>query len=302
MIEEVILFGAIQGGLYALLALGFTLIYGIAGVVNLAHGSFYMLGAYMFFVFQKSGLLGPVTIEASILAIVLAVIFVAFVGSVIYRLIIHPVLGDEVAVMVVTICLALIFQQLILVIFGTSFPPIGWPADSFLANTYVKILGVNLVYSRIVAFAGSLALFGTMLILIAKTKIGKAMRAVSQDREVAMLMGVNTTRLYMLTMGISALLAAAASILIVTSTGTGGGAWLWLHPLALSFSIVILGGLGSIKGSLLGGFIIGYAEQTVAFAVPEGGAIVGVVPLAVMVIVLLLRPKGLFGKRVEMEE
>jgi len=302
MIEEIILFGAIQGGLYALLALGFTLIYGIAGVVNLAHGSFYMLGAYMFFVFQKSGLLGPVTIEASILAIVLAVIFVAFVGSVIYRLIIHPVLGDEVAVMVVTICLALIFQQLILVIFGTSFPPIGWPADSFLANTYVKILGVNLVYSRIVAFAGSLALFGTMLILIAKTKIGKAMRAVSQDREVAMLMGVNTTRLYMLTMGISALLAAAASILIVTSTGTGGGAWLWLHPLALSFSIVILGGLGSIKGSLLGGFIIGYAEQTVAFAVPEGGAIVGVVPLAVMVIVLLLRPKGLFGKRVEMEE
>jgi branched-chain amino acid transport system permease protein len=302
MIEEIILFGAIQGGLYALLALGFTLIYGIAGVVNLAHGSFYMLGAYMFFVFQKSGLLGPVTIEASILAIILAVIFVAFVGSVIYRLIIHPVLGDEVAVMVVTICVALIFQQLILVIFGTSFPPIGWPADSFLARTYVKILGVNLLYSRIAAFAASLALFGTMLVLIAKTKIGKAMRAVSQDREVAMLMGINTTRLYMLTMGISALLAATASILITTSTGTGGGAWLWLHPLALSFSIVILGGLGSIKGSLLGGFIIGYAEQTVAFAVPEGGAIVGVVPLAVMAIVLLLRPKGLFGKRIEMEE
>jgi len=302
MIEEIILFGAIQGGLYALLALGFTLIYGIAGVVNLAHGSFYMLGAYMFFVFQKSGLLGPVTIEASILAIVLAVIFVAFVGSVIYRLIIHPVLGDEVAVMVVTICVALIFQQLILVIFGTSFPPIGWPADSFLARTYVKILGVNLLYSRIAAFAASLALFGIMLVLIAKTKIGKAMRAVSQDREVAMLMGINTTRLYMLTMGISALLAATAGILITTSTGTGGGAWLWLHPLALSFSIVILGGLGSIKGSLLGGFIIGYAEQTVAFAVPEGGAIVGVVPLAVMAIVLLLRPKGLFGKRIEMEE
>jgi branched-chain amino acid transport system permease protein len=266
-----------------------------------------MLGAYMFYVFQTSwipaifqNLLDP--LQISLLAIILAVIFVAFIGGVIYRLTIHPVLGDEVAVMVVTICLALSFQQVILVIFGTAFPPIGWPADSFLASAFIKILGVNLVYSRIVAFVAALALFGIMLLSIAKTKIGKAMRAVSQDREVAMLMGINTTRLYMLTMGISALLAAAASILIITSTGTGGGAWLWLHPLALSFAIVILGGLGSIKGSLIGGFIIGYAEQTVAFANPESGAIVGVVPLAIMTIVLLLRPKGLFGKRVEMEE
>ena len=77
---------------------------------------------------------------------------------------------------------------------------------------------------------------------------------------------------------------------------------MWLHPLGLSFSIVILGGLGSIKGSLLGGFIIGYAEQSVAIAVPEGGAIIGVVPLTVMLLVLLLRPKGLFGKRIELEE
>ena len=128
------------------------------------------------------------------------------------------------------------------------------------------------------------------------------MRAASQDREVAMLMGINTERLYMLAMVVSAMLAAVASIFITASTSMSAGAYMWLHPLGLSFSIVILGGLGSIKGSLLGGFIIGYAEQTVAIAVPEGGAIIGVVPLTVMLLVLLLRPKGLFGKRIELEE
>lgn len=300
LIEEIILFGAISGGVYALLALGFTLIYGICGITNLAHGSFYMLGAYMFYVLSFK-LFGSETVSTSIVALVLAAAIVGVISSVAYRLTIHPVLGDEVAVMVVTVCLALIFQQLILLVFGSTFQPVRWPPGSFL-TTSTSILGVNIQYSRFVAFGVSLGLFACLLVFIAKTKIGKAMRAVSQDREVAMLMGINTERLYVLTMALSAILAAVASILITTSTTQSAGAWLWLHPLALSFSIVILGGLGSIKGTLIGGFIIGYAEQTVAITVPEGGAIVGVVPLMIMVLVLLLKPKGLFGKRIEMEE
>ena len=301
MIEEIILFGTIKSGVYALLALGFTLIYGISGVVNLAHGSFYMLGAYLFFILGTLGILGSGTILSSVLALIFAVILVGVIGSVTYRLTIHPVLGDEIAVMVVTVCLALIFQQVVILVFGVTFPPVSWPKDSFLM-TSIRIFGVPVLYSRILAFVASLALFAGLLVFITKTKIGKAMRAVSQDREVAMLMGVNTERLYMLTMAISAMLAAVAGILITTSFDMVAGAWMWLHPLALSFSIVILGGMDSIKGSLVGAFIIGYAEQTVAVSVPEGGQIISVVPLAVMVLVLLLRPKGLFGKRIEMEE
>lgn len=301
MIEEIIISGAIAGAVYGLLALGFTLIYGVSGVVNLAHGSLYMLGAYMFYVFGTLGFSGSEPLLASFLALILAVVFVGIVGSIAYRLTIHPVIGDEVAVMVVTVCLALIFQQLVMSIFGTSFPPVRWPEGSFLLIS-TSILGVTVQYSRILAFLVSLGLFFSLLVFITKRKIGKAMRAVSQDREVAMLMGINTERLYMLTMALSAMFAAVAGILITTSTTMSAGAWMWLHPLALSFSIVILGGLGSIKGSLIGGFILGYAEQIVAIEVPEGGAIVGVVPLVVMVAVLLLRPKGLFGKRIEMEE
>lgn len=300
MIEEILIFGAVQGGVYALLALGFTLIYGISGVVNLAHGSFYMLGAYMFFVLGTR-VLGSENVLTSVLALILAVAFVALISSLAYRLTIHPVIGDEIAVMVITVCLALVFQQLILVIFGATFPSVRWPTGSFLQKS-TNLWGITLQYARILAFLASLVLFAGTVIFVGKTKVGKAMRAVSQDREVAMLMGINTERLYMLTMGLSALFAAAASILITTSTTMSAGAWMWLHPLATSFSVVILGGLGSIKGSLIGAFILAYAEKTVANVVPEGGGIVTAVPLVVMLLVLLLRPKGLFGKRVELEE
>jgi len=292
LIEEIIIYSTISGGVYALLALGFTLIYGVSGVVNLAHGSFYMLGAYMFYV------LGTFAPELPpILAVILAVVFVGVVSSILYRLTIHPVLGDEVGVMVVTVCLALIFQQLMLLAFG---PP-NVPVDPLIKGS-VPILGVTVTYARILAFAVSLFLFASLWIFISKSKIGKAMRAVSQDREVAMLMGINTEKLYMLAMATSSMLAAVAGIFISGSTSGVAGAWIWMYPLALSFSIVVLGGLGSIKGSLIGGFIIGYAEQTVIIVAPEGGQIVSVVPFTVMVLVLLLRPKGLFGKRIEMED
>jgi branched-chain amino acid transport system permease protein len=260
-----------------------------------------MLGTYMFVFFGTFGFFGPDPMLASILVLVVAVIVVGAVASITYRLTIHPVIGDEVAVLVVTVCLAIIFQQSMLLWWGASFPRVSWPAGSVLLES-TSILGVSLEYSRIFAFVVSLVLFASLLVFITKTKIGKAMRAVSQDREVAMLMGINTKRLYMLTMFISAVLAALAGILITTSIEKFAGPWLWLKPLALSFSIVILGGLGSIKGSLLGAFIIAFAEKAVEIMVPEGGAIVGVVPFAVIIVVLVLRPKGLFGKHIEMED
>ena len=219
--EEILIFGGIQSGLYALLALGFTLIYGIAGIVNLAHGSFYMLGAYMFFVFntaleafmRESGLIsdfaGLEGILTSVLALFLAIVFVAVIAGFLYRITIHPVLGDEIAVMVVTVCLALILQQVILIYFGPTFPPVRWPVGSILTQSVV-IWGVTVQYSRILSFVISIILFGILLVFVARTKIGKSMRAVSQDREVAMLMGINTERLYMLTIALSAIFAASS--------------------------------------------------------------------------------------------
>lgn len=293
MIEQILIYGAISGAVYALLAVGFTLIFGVAGIVNLAHGSFFMLGAYMFAVLAPIGLsqLGLLP------ALILSTISVAVISIILYKLTIRPVIDQEIAVMVVTVCMALIFQQLMLQIFSAA----NLPVPSFFEGS-VPIMGVTVTYTRISALVVSLVLFASLLIFITKSKIGTAMRAVSQDREAAMLMGINTERLYMLTMAISASLAALAGIFIAASTTGVAASWMWLQPLAMSFAIVILGGLGSIKGTLIGGFIIGYAEQTVAITVPEGGAIVPVIPFTIMVLVLLLRPKGLFGKRLEIEE
>lgn len=311
LIEEIIIYGTISGGTYALLALGFTLIYGVSEVINLAHGSLFMLASYMFFAltirFFQLGLLP---------AMILATIFVAVVASILYRLTIHPVLGNTLSIMVITISLAIIFQELMVLVF-TSSPQkvlsIGAEFAGILGvSELVIIWGVKLTFSEIFAFVVSLALFAILLIFVAKSKIGRAMRAASQDREVAMLMGVNTERLYMLTMALSAALAAVAGILLTSSTGGGQtNPYLWRNPLFMSFAIVILGGLGSIKGSFIGAFIIAYVEKTFVFEVdhiianmlgmPKGGSLSGAVIMATMMLILIIRPKGLFGKRVELE-
>ncbi|MDH5364305.1 MAG: branched-chain amino acid ABC transporter permease [Dehalococcoidia bacterium] len=293
MIEAIIIDGLVTGAVFALLAVGFTLIYGVAGVTNLAHGSFFMLGAYMFSVFGPHGFLKLEAIQA----LILATIFVAIIASIFYRLSINPIIDDAVAVLVVTVSVAVIFQQIVLLVFGPGF----FVVPPFTSGS-TAILGLMTPNSRLVSAVISMALFISLWIFISRTKIGAAMRAVSQDREVAMLMGINTERLYMLTMAISAALAGIAGIFIASSTTGVAAASMWLSPLAMSFAIVILGGLGSIKGTLIGAFIIGYAESAVANLVPEGGAIVSVVPFLIMVLILVIRPKGLFGKRIEMEE
>ena len=298
-IKSFIAQGTVQGGMFALLALGFTLIYGVAGLVNMSHGAFYMLGVYVFFASFTSLEYSPFEHSAAILvvAFILALAVVAIAGTTVYRVGIQPVIGDDLASMVVTVGILIAIQQLMLIIFGTAYRPV-YP---FLPGS-INILGATLTYAQVLAFAVSLVLFFCLWVSITKSKLGGAMRAVSQDRETAMLMGINTDRLYMLTMAISTALAAAAGILITSSTTRTANPYIWSHPLALSFGIVILGGLGSIKGSLIGAFIFGYSENFVVSMLPEGSYLKGAVALMVMVLVLLFRPRGLFGKRAELEE
>lgn len=293
--------GLLSGAVYALLALGFTLIYGVSGVVNLAHGAFLMIGAYMFslfssFLFSVLGPLDVMPILIIILAFVMAAAFVGAIGSIVYRLIVHPILGDDVGIMVVTISLALIFQQLVLLLWGYTIPV------PLFVQGYTLIWGVRVTYIELIVSAISLGLFGILWLVVTKSKIGKAMRAVSQDHEAAMLMGISTERLYMLTMGVSTALAALAGIFFSSAYLAGqASAHMWYSPLFISFAIVVLGGLGSIKGTLLGGFIIAYSVHSVSSLIPEGGQLISAVPVVVMVLILLTRPKGLFGKRIEME-
>lgn len=304
-VKRVAVYGTISGGAYALLAVGFTLIYGVTEVVNMAYGALSMLGIYFFFLFGPFALkteFGPSALHLSIfLALILAIILVGIIGTTVYRLTIHPVLEDPLAPTVTTIGVAVVLQQLALLYFRSDYRLVRFYESIADMPPPIDILGTSVLYMRLVAFVASLVLFAGLWMFVTKTKIGRAMRAVAQDREVAMLMGVNTDRLYMLTMAISSMLAALSGILISASLDGAVYPFVWTNPLIMSFAIVILGGLGSIKGSLLGAFIIGYTENAVITFIPEGGFITGAVYLGIMVLVLLLRPKGLFGKRIEFE-
>lgn len=295
MIEAIIVYGAIASGMLALLALGFTLIYGVADVVNMAHGALFMLGTYTFLALTSSTTrlpFEPIQMDLR-LAFILAVVFIAIVGSIVYRLAIHPVKDDMIAALVVTLGVSLIVQNLI----ANIFKDYRMSVDTFVSG-YTRILGVKIFQSRVLAFLVSIALFAGVWIFIKKSRIGNAMRAVAQDREVAMLMGINTERLCMLTMAISSSLATIAGIL----TSAYVIPQMWQVPLYMSFAIVILGGLGSVKGTIVGACIIGYTEEVFTNLAPEVEFLGGAVALAVMVLVLIFRPKGLFGKRIELEE
>jgi branched-chain amino acid transport system permease protein len=296
LFEEIIINGAIAGGTLALLAVGFTLVYGIAEVVNMAHGALFMLGAYVYYIFTAPPPYGTFQLDV-IPAMIIAIVSAGIVGAIIYRLTIEPIIEDLVAVLVVTVGVAIIIQQIMLINYGAFFRGI----PNYIEG-YQTILGIKVTNSQIIAFAASMTLFALLAMFITKTKIGTSMRAIAQDREIAMLMGVNTERLCMFTMAISASIAALAGILISASTTGVAHPTMWTTPLYMSFAIVILGGLGSIKGVLIGAFIVGYAEIIFVYTVPGGSYLKGVVALAVMATALLLRPKGLFGKRIELED
>jgi len=270
-------------------------------VINLAHSGFFMIGALLFatsgaFLLPVLEPLGVIPTFILILALILAAISVATIGGIVYKLIISPIIGDDVAIMVVTVSLALIFQQIMLLALDAA-KLTYIPVAPFIRGATWGVRNESLL-----AFGVSVTLFISLWIFITKSKIGGAMRAVSQDREVAMLMGINTERLYMLTMGISAAFATVAGVFYASSVLVGQAPpHMWLQPLFSSFAIVILGGLGSIKGTLIGGFIIAYTETLVAYLIPQGGQIVPAVSLVIIMLIILIRPKGLFGKRIEME-
>ena len=282
MFQDILISGLVNSGVYALLALGFSLIFGVARIVNIAHPAFYMLAAYALY-----GLL-VVGGMPLLLAIPLAVVAVVALSLVCYKLVIEPVRQHESAVLIATIALALIFQESLLVAFGGSFRGIPNAVEGV-----VSIIGVRVSYQRlIVLVVVALTLVATWY-LLNRTHLGLAIRTAANDQEIANLMGIDVGRVAMYTVGISVALAAIAGVVVAPVFVVDP--LMWLAPLVTMLAIVVLGGLGSLKGSVIGAFIIGYVEAITVFAVPSGSYLKGAVALSIMILVLLIRPEGLFG-------
>ena len=288
MIEGILVIGLVRGGAYALLAVGFALIFGVARMINLAHTCFYMLAAYAIYTFAT--LLGL----HLVLSIVLSLIVTTVIGILTYKLFIDRVREHHVTVMLITLALAMAFQECMLLAFGGHY--LGVP--SFLPG-YWEIIGVKVSYQHLLTFGTVLVVLIGVWALLSKTRLGIAIRATAQDSEIAGLMGIDVSRILLITMGIASALAAVSGIVVVPTLVLEPH--MWTHPLIMVMAIVVLGGLGSVKGSFIGAFIIGFVEVLVVFLVPAGAFLKGAVALLVMVIILLVRPEGLFGIAFEEE-
>ena len=288
MFQDILVTGLVNGSAYALLAIGFSLIFGVARIVNIAHTAFYMLAAYcLYALLVRVGLGVP-------LSGVIAVVSVTLLSVACYRLVIEPVRQHEAAVLIATIALALIFQETILRIFGGSYLGIPSAIDG-MANVF----GMGIPRQRLLILIVAGAMLAATWFLLYRTRLGLAIRATANDLEVANLMGMNVHRVAMATVAISVALAAIAGVSVAPVFVVDP--FMWLAPLVTVLSIVVLGGLGSIQGSVIGALVIGYVEAITVFALPQGAFLKGAVALSIMVIVLLVRPEGLFGVAFEEE-
>jgi len=288
LIIDIIIGGLINGSTFALLAIGFSLIFGVARIVNIGHTAFYMLAAYCIYIAtQKMGL-------HPIWGMLAAIVLVTLLGMICYKALINPIREHEGAVLIATIALAMIFQEIMSLIFTGTY--LSVPA---LIGGYFTLLGVKIFYQQLLTLCAALLVMAVLLVFLMRTNLGLAIRSTAQDREVANLMGINEARVAMITMGLSVGLAAFTGAVVVPLTVLEPH--MWMGPLIMMMAVVVLGGLGSLKGSFIGAYILGFAEAMVVFLAPMGAYLKGPVALSIMILVLLIRPEGLFGVSFEEE-
>ena len=280
MIEEILISSLILGGLYCLLSIGFSLIAGVARIMNFAHGAFYMITAYLIYTLLPISL-GP--------AIIISLVIVVLLGLLIYRVLIGPMREKGARVALVTIALALIFQESIKLIYGPQIKSIP-----LLISGTTSILGVIVTNQKLLSLVVAIVIVSILWILIRRTKRGKAIQAVTQNMDVARLVGINVRSVLMTSMGISVLLAGIAAVLFAPTWAVSPMDWTILFR---AFPVIILGGIGSIKGSFVAAFLLAFVEKTVEFTL-GGGNIVTIASFALMLTVIFIRPAGLFGKSI----
>ena len=279
---ESLIYGAVTSAIYAMLAVGFTLIFGVARVLNLAHGSFYALGAYGTYVLTS--IVGLPLWLAALLAIAGVSVF----GVVVEKVLIRPLRYSQLGVLMITLAVSLVVEQALFLIFGSEYRNV--PA---FIDTKVSIGGVDVAGQRLLTLVVAVVAIGALYLFIQRTRLGSAILAISQDAEAAKYMGIPSDRIFSLVMAISAALAALAGVLAGPFLSVQPS--MHLLPIVKAFAIVIVGGLGSIPGSILAALMLGYAETLVAYLISTSWT--EIVSVLATLLTLVFRPAGIFGKR-----
>ena len=278
-----LLIGLINGSFYALLSLGLAVIFGMLHIVNFAHGAFYMMGAFAaYFLLQYTGL-------SYWWALTLSPVIIGVIGAVVEKLFLKRLQGfDPLYSLLLTFGLALIFQGLFQNYFGASGLPYAIPNQ--LSGAYNLGFMFLPVYRGWVIVASIVVCFGTWLV-IERSKLGAYLRAATENPTMVRAFGVNVPRMVTLTYGFGVALAAFAGVLAapINQVRPGMGA----DIIAVVFAVVVIGGMGSIFGSIITGFVLGVVEGLTKVFYPEAS---NTVVFVIMAIVLLWRPSGLFGR------
>lgn len=295
VLRQAFVTGILIGGIFGLVAMGLTLIFGVLDIINFAHGALLTIGMYITFVlFDRFGI-------DPYLSILITVPLLFLLGGLIHRTIIHPARNAPAHnQLLLTLGLALFIENLMLVIFsatprsirlsyGRGLTEIGPLAIDFP----IRIAGTTITLTKLAAFIFAVLLTVALYLLLQRTTLGKAIRATAQNKEGARLVGISTDRISLITFGLGVACVGAAAALVLP--------FLSVDPLVgnafniTAFVIVVLGGMGSIPGALLGGLIIGLTQELGVVFAPSSTKLLGV--FFVFILVLLLRPQGLLGKK-----
>lgn len=284
IIVQLFISGLLVGGIYALISVGLTLIFGVSRIKNFAQGDLVMVGMYA--TYALNAWLG---LDAY-LAMLLAVPLMFGLGVVISVVIIRSIQGaPQFAQIFATVGLGLVLQNAALAVFGADFRT----TTSVFSGSVLRFWGISLPASLTVAFLVALAVIACLALFLRTSMMGKAIRAVAQDRRSASLMGIDVRRVDMLTFGLGTACAGLAGALLAPMFPVFPT--IGVNLVLIAFVVVVLGGLGSIGGALIGGLSIGLIETLSGFFI--GSEMRQIAYFIVFLLVLLLRPAGLFGQR-----
>lgn len=288
LLPQVLLDALLLGGLYCLMAVGLALCFGVTRIINFAHGEMIMIGAYGAFLLSLHFGIDP------LLSLPLVALGVALIGGLVFKLCVQRALdAPHVNQILLLFGVGLILQNIAVLIFTGDERSVT-TAYSLASD---QVFGMMVAHGRLIAFAVSIGLTVGLIVWLRISEMGRAIQAVAQQRDAAKLMGINVTAMYMVSFMVSAALGSAtgaAMSFLLTITPFMG-----FHILIKGFAIVVLGGLGSVGGTLIAAFVLAFVETGVSYYVPEGGGWAEGVALAVLLMVLILRPRGFLGQAVD---
>ncbi len=280
--------GLNQGAIYALIALGYTMVYGIIRMINFAHGDFIMIGAYTLFYTI------PMMIHAGMpawISVFLAVVICAAVGVLVEVIAYKPVRrAGSMSALITALAMSLFLENLAMVLFGAK----PHNVQKIFDLPSVNVLGVALPLNVILTIGIGVVMMAGLQIFIKNTKIGKAMRAVPQDRDASILAGINVNKIITMTFAIGSALAAVAALMYCAKyprVTNDMGSMMGLK----AFIAAVLGGIGVIPGAMLGGILVGLIEIYVKLFAPGWYE---AITYAILIVILLVKPSGILGKNV----